>query len=673
MKIRGIFKNEMILILPIFLLVLFIGIIPFLSAFYNGFFHDTWGDKYFVGFQNYISVAEDMGLKLSLKISLVYTLLCSSITLLISIFISYTLNQKGKVSSLVYIALLVPWGIPSYILVPVWRAILHGGNGLSLFSRLFGMELNLLINPGHSFISAVFVSVWLVLPATSFVLLSAMRKINNSVLEAAKIEGANRYDILFRIIIPQIKSSIITISILNFIKFFKEFTVIFLLTSGGAPLLDGITPTQVIGATTNAEIYIYGKFSLGDNFGLTSAYAGTMGLIICLLLGVFFVYKNNKNKKIFENGLFLFFLIFVYILLGNGMERYIFAVFYFSLFTLHRKLKTKIVFTFKIACMSDIIIMLFNIMQNGLLKGLNTATLIVLVFFVFMSLETRKKRFGLFFSFKDLLFKILININSTMMIFLSATIIFILIYMSISPYSTTYVRSFIPDEITFLNFKTLFETEEIWKYFLNSFRYSLPVSVLTPFLCLPAAFYLTGKKNKVTDFLLAALSFTGVFGGMHTLIPLFVMFQQISITDSTLPLVLIYIFQSVPFSLFTIKSYLDSIPVSLYEYARLEGMNKPCYVLKIIFPLSLPAIIISSMISFLSSWNGFLAPLVFIDSQDFYPVSLKINSYVGSIASGNPKWNLFAALSLLNMIIISILFIAIKKPFKFTELSNYDD
>ncbi len=59
--------------------------------------------------------------------------------------------------------------------------------------------------------------------------------------------------------------------------------------------------------------------------------------------------------------------------------------------------------------------------------------------------------------------------------------------------------------------------------------------------------------------------------------------------------------------------------------------------------------------AFIGAWNGFLAPLVFLTDDARYPISLKLFSLVGNIASGTPRWNLFAAGSLLNLALVAAL------------------
>jgi multiple sugar transport system permease protein len=165
----------------------------------------------------------------------------------------------------------------------------------------------------------------------------------------------------------------------------------------------------------------------------------------------------------------------------------------------------------------------------------------------------------------------------------------------------------------------------------------------------------------------------GIMTGIHSLIPLYAMFNGLNLINSYLPLVLIYLFHSIAFSVFTIKTYLDHLPAGLQETALLEGMKPAAYLLKVLFPLSWPVIATSVMISFLNAWNGFLAPLLFLNDDAKYTISIKLYSFVGSIGSGEPQWNLFAATSVVNLGFIIILFLFLKNKLAYSPVTEYED
>ena len=76
------------------------------------------------------------------------------------------------------------------------------------------------------------------------------------------------------------------------------------------------------------------------------------------------------------------------------------------------------------------------------------------------------------------------------------------------------------------------------------------------------------------------------------------------------------------------------------------------------------------MTAFIAGWNGFQAPLLFLNDESLYPISLKLYSYVGNLGSGSPVWNLFAAASVINTLFIGIIFLKFKNPLGYSPASE---
>ena len=90
-------------------------------------------------------------------------------------------------------------------------------------------------------------------------------------------------------------------------------------------------------------------------------------------------------------------------------------------------------------------------------------------------------------------------------------------------------------------------------------------------------------------------------------------------------------------------------------------------------PLSRPVIFTTMIVAFLGAWNGFLPALLFIRDDFKYTIGVKIYTFVGSIASGSPQWSVFAATSVVNMLILVLLFMLMKKYGGSTALSELEE
>ena len=98
------------------------------------------------------------------------------------------------------------------------------------------------------------------------------------------------------IFFPSIRRSLLVIAVLNFVKSFKEFTLIFMMTAGGPPLISGITERYIVGSTTTLGIFLYDLFNETDDFGIVSAYSIVMaGLVVLVMILWFFLKKPRET------------------------------------------------------------------------------------------------------------------------------------------------------------------------------------------------------------------------------------------------------------------------------------------------------------------------------------------------------------------------------------------
>jgi multiple sugar transport system permease protein len=654
---------DLLKFLPVVLILILVGIAPIGNALYNSFFHDYYGERSFAGLDNFKVLTEDEGFSYSLKITVLWSLLNCILGLIFGFLIAVKLSHKTRYSKLLYGFLLVPWGIPVYILVPLWRALIHGNGGESILTFLVGIKINLLTDPVASFISAMVISLWLTVPLTAFVFLGALKKLPKNIEEAARIDGAGRAHIARFIYLPCIRDSLYTMAVLNFIKAFKEFNVVFLLTAGGPPMVAGITGRHIIGATTTLGIFLFEIFNEIGDFGITSSYAVVMAGVISLIMIIWFIIKNgNKDYRKVK-----MITAAAQVFLG-GPFGWLWGIGYLS------GLWKDVLFI--IAACAQAIFMLFGIVQNGFLAAFHPGILISL--FALMLRKRTHKSSKSWDSARPIrgsetIWKIGSGGISGFMIVSSVVIIFLLIWMSVSKLNTCYIDSFLPRFRTMRNFYTILFEENILRFFFNTLVVAGITAILVPFFTFPAAAGLAGKKGKLPGAFLTFIQIVGITGGMHSLIPLYSLFASMRLINSYIPIILIYITHSIPFSIFTIKAYLDDIPSSFKDAARLEGLSSLKYITRILVPVSIPAVTTSIMVAFMSAWNGFLVPLLFLNDDSKYTISVKLFSMVGSVASGNPRWNLFAAASIFNCLIIGLVFLRFRKPVQTTSLKDHED
>ena len=154
---------------------------------------------------------------------------------------------------------------------------------------------------------------------------------------------------------------------------------------------------------------------------------------------------------------------------------------------------------------------------------------------------------------------------------------------------------------------------------------------------------------------------TMMLPGQVTMIPLFLLFRQFGWIDSILPLVVPAFFGNA-FFIFMYRQFIAQIPESLVEAARVDGLGHLAIWWKIMLPLCRPVTAICAVFTFIGTWNDFLAPLIYLHSDENATLAVALNGFKNQYG-GLEDVHLLMALSVLTMLPCIILFIAAQKTF----------
>jgi multiple sugar transport system permease protein len=130
------------------------------------------------------------------------------------------------------------------------------------------------------------------------------------------------------------------------------------------------------------------------------------------------------------------------------------------------------------------------------------------------------------------------------------------------------------------------------------------------------------------------------------MVPQFLFFVRIGWYGTYLPLI-IPSFGGSAFFIFLIRQYMRTIPRDLDDAARVDGLNTWQIFWRIILPLSTPALTVCAVFTFLGTWNNLLGPLLYLDNEDNFTVSIGLANMVQR--TGTP-WNLLMAANLITML-----------------------
>lgn len=216
----------------------------------------------------------------------------------------------------------------------------------------------------------------------------------------------------------------------------------------------------------------------------------------------------------------------------------------------------------------------------------------------------------------------------------------------------------IPQDVTLDNFRHLFFELPFGTWLLNSVIVSALTTLLGVFLACTAAYALSrfrfpGRAPAMLSFLVVQM-----FPGVLMMIPLYIIIDTLGLLDQLLGLVLVYSTTAIPFCVWMLKGYFDTIPKDLEEAALMDGATPSLIFVKIILPLSLPAISVTALFSFMTAWNEFILAAVFMSSEDNYTLPVGLQMMVGQFST---QWGYFAAGAILVSIPIVALFFALQK------------
>lgn len=148
-----------------------------------------------------------------------------------------------------------------------------------------------------------------------------------------------------------------------------------------------------------------------------------------------------------------------------------------------------------------------------------------------------------------------------------------------------------------------------------------------------------------------------------TIVPLFSLFlfldRFVQMTDSYQGIILVLAAYQMPLVLWILKSFFDTVPITLEEAAWIDGASRFTSAWRIVFPLALPGVAAAALFAFIGAWSEFLVPLILINSPDKEPLSIGIfrafqNYYI-------VDWGAFAGLSLLYMLPALVFFLIARR------------
>lgn len=218
--------------------------------------------------------------------------------------------------------------------------------------------------------------------------------------------------------------------------------------------------------------------------------------------------------------------------------------------------------------------------------------------------------------------------------------------------------TFLPATWTPENVARLFEQTRFGTYLANSVLVASATVILTLALATPAAYALTRFRWRGRETVAGTVLFTYMFAPIMVIIPFYVLMRALELTNSHFGLVLAYSAFCLPFALWLLRSFFQSIPLELEEAALTDGASRTRAVLHVVLPLATPGVIATGTFTFILAWNDYIFARVLLSADELKTLPVGIaDLYNASVVD----WGMIMSAGTLVLLPVLAVFVFIQR------------
>lgn len=210
----------------------------------------------------------------------------------------------------------------------------------------------------------------------------------------------------------------------------------------------------------------------------------------------------------------------------------------------------------------------------------------------------------------------------------------------------------LPTTLYWENFSTVIERGRLATSFINSVLYSSTSTIMATLFAAMAAYGLSRNPRRLNRFL-----YLFMIMGIALPINFFTLTKIMQITqliNTKAGMIILYAATQIPFSVFLMYGFIDSVPRELDEAAIIDGCGPVQLFFRIILPLLTPVLVTAGILNFLGVWNDFLLPLYFLNNSSHWPMTLAVYNFFGQYQQ---NWNLVSADILLTILPVIVIYL----------------
>ncbi len=232
--------------------------------------------------------------------------------------------------------------------------------------------------------------------------------------------------------------------------------------------------------------------------------------------------------------------------------------------------------------------------------------------------------------------------------------------ISLRPGDKLYSPQFelIPSDATFAAYRIMVTEKPFLLWMRNSLVVSLGTALLGVALASLGGFALSRYRFRGRGAALQGILMTQMFPATMLLLPLYLMMRRLHLVDTLFGVMVAYVATALPFCIWTMRGYYDTIPVDLNEAALIDGCSPLQAFTRVTLPLSAPALVITALFSFMTGWSEFMVARVMLTSRELMTLPLGLESLFTTYQT---EWANYAAGSLLVSVPVVVLFLVLNR------------
>jgi multiple sugar transport system permease protein len=601
--------------------ILLIGLIgyPLLEAVRLSFYNVTGiTNRGYVGLLQYERLWEDRQFREAVANTVKFAVISVFFKFWVGLLAASLLNRARLRFSSVFTGLvLLPWIIPEVVAAVTWRGLydpVFGGLNILLIKLGF-------IDSGISFLgdydlalpSVIAVNVWKGIPFFTIIFLAGLKAIDKELYDAVSVDGGNGWDRFRDITLPGLRYVIIVAVLLSFIWTLNSFGIIYLMTGGGPG-----------GSTRLFSIlsYEYAIQSLRYSAGVAVAMSIVPALLVLIIvLGKVMQSDTDQPKErkgaLSEIGAILG---WPFAMLAQAGVMIVGAI------------------AWPFVTASEQIGQSFH---NWYVRGIN---------------EREKK-------FRQLVQRIGDVTSYALLGILLTFLLFPFYWVLVTAFKTenqirTLASPFAPAPWTLENFRHMVQDTAFPRWFWNTVQVAVVSTAISVIVASLGAYALVRLRWRGSSMMSTVILFTYLMPTVMLFIPLYRIFTEIRLINSLGALMVAYPTFGLPFACWLLMGYYRSIPKELEEAALTDGANHlQCFV-RIVLPLTLPALLAVALFAITSAWNEFLLAFVLVSPEDSRTLPVGLSQMI--IGDIFPYGQLFAA-SIMTAIPVAIMYMVAQR------------